>query len=70
MLSYMNNSNTKQVAGLKYQPIRFINLSLAIEHAANCIKPQRVMLGDDSRFWIVCPADAARLEAMGYEYAN
>ncbi|TWT40496.1 hypothetical protein RAS1_42070 [Phycisphaerae bacterium RAS1] len=36
-------------------------------------KPTRVMLGhadeDRNEWWVVTPADAARLEQMGYEYA-
>lgn len=63
----MNAAN--KINGLKNQPVRFVNRELAIYHAATCIKPQRVMLGDDGRYWIVCPADASRLEDMGYEYA-
>jgi hypothetical protein len=29
-----------------------------------------VMLGDDGKFWVTTPANCARLERMGYEWAN
>jgi hypothetical protein len=45
-------------------------LGYAESFAYRAIKPLRVMLGDDETFWVVCPADAARLERAGYEYAN
>lgn len=34
-----------------------------------CHKPHRVILGDSERFWVVTPAEAARLVKAGYEYA-
>jgi hypothetical protein len=55
---------------IKARAARFIDRQLAFEHAATTVKPHRVMLGDDGRYWVVTPADAARLERMGYEYAN
>jgi hypothetical protein len=33
-------------------------------------KPSRLILGDDSTFWLVTPADAERLHRAGYEYAE
>jgi hypothetical protein len=48
---------------------RFIERGHAFGFAQRGTKPLRVMLGDDERFWVVTPADAARLERGGYEYA-
>jgi hypothetical protein len=54
---------------MKYEPIKFIDRNNAFSFAARCLKSMWVMLGDDDRFWVVCPADASRLEKQGYEYA-
>jgi len=35
-----------------------------------CSVPMRVILGDDDLFWVVTPADAARLVSAGYELAS
>ncbi len=52
---------------------RFTQPDLAWAFADGARKPQRVLLGDatDVRasWWVVTPADAARLERAGYEYA-
>lgn len=48
---------------------RYTTLAAARSAASHGVKPLRVMLGDDERFWVVTPADAQRLERMGYEYA-
>ena len=47
----------------------FRNLDNATSFASHATTPQRVMLGDDERFWVVTPADASRLERAGFEYA-
>jgi hypothetical protein len=61
---------TKAAYGLRYEPAKFVDRGLAFKNAASCIKPHRVMLGDDMRYWVVCPADAQRLERQGIEYAD
>lgn len=53
---------------LKYQPDKFRSRELAFSCATR--RGWCVMLGDDGRYWVVCLADAARLEAAGYEWAN
>ena len=63
-------SNAKHIDGLKYQPDRFVSLANARSFAAGASKPCMVMLGDDGRFWVVVMADAARLNDMGYEFAE
>ena len=53
----------------------FRDLDLARSYAARCTKPHWVVQGDidddgeHGRYWVVLPADAARLEAAGYELA-
>jgi hypothetical protein len=42
----------------------------AFRYAARPGTPLRVLLGDDGRYWAATPADAARLERAGYEYAD
>lgn len=49
---------------------RFTDRTSAMHYAAKCIKPMRIILGTDGRFWIVNPKVANQLEAQGYEYAN
>jgi hypothetical protein len=51
----------------------FRDLSLARHYAASCTKSHWVVLGDidddgeNGRYWVVLPADAARLERAGYQ---
>jgi hypothetical protein len=51
----------------------FRSLDLARFYAERCTKAHWVVQGDldddgeNGRFWVVLPADAARLEAAGYE---
>lgn len=61
---------TKTAYGLKYEPAKYRDRALAFASLRHAAKPMRVMLGDDQRFWVVCPADAARLERQGIEYAD
>lgn len=69
----MDMRNTKQVQtslNLRYEPDAFVSLANALSFAHGCHKPHRVMLGDDGRFWVVCPADADVLDRAGYEFAE
>ena len=70
----MNNANANAIdqAFEAIQPRihRFVERANAFGFAAHAVKTLWVMLGDDERYWVVTPADAARLEAMGYEYAG
>ena len=59
----------RDVLGLRYEPDRYSSLSNARSAVSHALKPQRIMLGDDGTFWVVCTADAAKLEKVGYEYA-
>jgi hypothetical protein len=58
---------TKDALGLKSRPlvVRSESSAFAIADRANA---HTVMLGEDA-FWVVCLADAARLEKAGFEYA-
>ncbi len=49
---------------------RFVRFDLARDYAARPPKRLWVMLGDDGRYWVTTPANCARLEEMGYEYAD
>jgi hypothetical protein len=55
---------------LRHKIIRFKSRTLVFSSLDKMLKPHRVMLGDDGYFWIVCPADATKLEKAGYEYAE
>lgn len=55
---------------LKYKPSKFSSRELAFNSLKHCLKPHRVILGDDMKFWVVCPADAEKLHRAGYEYAE
>jgi hypothetical protein len=58
---------TQTALGLKYTPEVFRDEASAFS-AASHAKARTVMLGEDA-FWVVCLADAARLEKAGFEYA-
>ena len=52
---------------LRRKPIRFHNGDLAKIWADRWPEARRVVLGDDGKWWVVVPADAATLEKNGYE---
>ncbi len=60
--------NAKNTLDLKYRPVVVRDEATAWSLADRSTKPMRVMLGDGA-YWVVCPADAARLEQAWYEYA-
>ena len=43
------------------------NAYSSLEHR---VEPGWVMLGDDGCYWVTTPANCAKLERMGYEYAK
>jgi hypothetical protein len=49
---------------------RFTQRRHAHGFAQHAVKTLWVMLGDDERYWAATPADCARLERAGYEYAD
>jgi hypothetical protein len=60
--------NAQTNLGLKHRPVVVRSEAIAFSIANGCTKAQAVMLGDGA-YWVVCMADAARLEAAGYEWA-
>lgn len=48
---------------------RFSSKTLAESFVGNAVKPLWIVMGDDSKYWVVTPADAARLERAGYVMA-
>ena len=58
---------TQAALGLKYTPEVIRDEATAFRLAARA-KAGTVMLGEDA-FWVVCLADAQRLEKAGFEYA-
>lgn len=67
--TYETNSATRKAETMitKNAPYRFINLNTARSFSNNCIKSHMIVMGDDSRYWVVTPADATRLVKAGYE---
>lgn len=53
--------------GLRHTPAVYRDAGLAFQ-AADRTKAGAVVLGEGA-FWVVCLADAARLERAGYEFA-
>ncbi|MFR9505489.1 MAG: hypothetical protein SNI32_05345 [Rikenellaceae bacterium] len=73
MQKYNYNAKAKEVQRiykLRYKPTIMCDLKAALEWAEGCEKSQFVMLGDDCKYWVVCPADAWSLIVAGYEYAE
>ena len=58
---------TAEALGLKYTP-EVIRDEAAAFSIADRTKAGTVMLGEGA-FWVVCLADAARLERAGFEFA-
>ena len=50
-------------------PLKFSSLATAKSFADKAVKTMAVMLGDDSKFWVVSMAESQRLERAGYEWA-
>jgi hypothetical protein len=61
---------TKTLDQILKETARFQSRELAFSFAARPPKTLWVMLGDDGRFWVTTPANCARLEKMGYEWAD
>lgn len=47
----------------------YSTLTLAQSAASMAVKSLWVMLGDSGKFWVATPADCARLERAGYDFA-
>ena len=66
----MNAKQIKESNNLKHEPGIFNSRELAFSSLKHYVKSHRVILGENEKYWVVCPADAARLEKNGYEYAE
>jgi hypothetical protein len=71
----MNDTNANATTDPEIQKVlqrvyRFHDRDRAFGFAGHAAKTQWVMLGDDGRYWVATPADCARLERAGYEYAD
>ena len=51
------------------QTYRFARRDAACRYAGHAVMTLWVMLGDDGRYWVTTPANCARLERWGYEWA-
>lgn len=60
-------ANAQRALGLKYRPAVIRDEAIAFSIAARA-RAGAVMLGEGA-FWVVCLADATRLERAGYEWA-
>lgn len=58
----------KTACNLRHEPQQFVHLASAQSCVAHTVKPMRILLGV-GRFLVVCPADASRLEKLGFSYA-
>ena len=61
-------AKAKEALHLKHLPVVVRDQARAFRIAANT-KAGAMMLGEGA-FWVVCMADAARLEQAGYEWAT
>ena len=61
------DAEIQEVLGRVY---RFRDRDRAFGFARHAARTQWVMLGDDDRYWVATPADCARLERAGYEFAE
>lgn len=51
-------------------PYKFKSLANALSFCyEHCVRPMRVVMGDDEMFWVVTPADAETLRRAGLELA-
>ena len=63
-----NANNARDILGLKNRPYAFSVACLA-RSFANRSQGWMIVNGDDSAYWVVCPADFVRLIRAGYELA-
>lgn len=55
---------------LRHAPDKYSDRELAFNSLKHYVKLHVVILGDDMKYWVVCPSDAERLHKAGYEYAE
>jgi hypothetical protein len=52
---------------MKNTTYKFNSLATAKSFAARCEKAMGILMGDDSKYWVVCMADFERGLRAGYE---
>ena len=57
----------KEAEKIIYRCTKLSDEDRARAYAARTTKPSRIILGDDEKYWIVTPAEATKLEKLGYE---
>lgn len=57
----------KRLLGLRHEPHRFTDLTLAGCFAARPGSSTCVVMGNHPELWVVVPADAEKLVSLGYE---
>lgn len=70
MTNLQYTSDLKNRLQLRRRPSVLNKKDAAIRYANNCIKSHFVMIGDDSKYWVVCGSDANRLSKIGYKFAK
>ena len=58
---------TNMVEAIKRTAFRFHDPAVAEAFTNRSSRPMRQVLGDDETIWVVEPADAQKLERMGFE---
>lgn len=66
----MTTKPAKTLEQILKETSRFKSRDLAFAFASRAEKALWVMLSDDGRFWVTTPVNCARLERMGYEWAD
>lgn len=64
------SENAQDIAAVLKDVAQFTSRALAFAYANRAAKTLWVMLGDNGRYWVTTPANCARLERMGYEWAE
>ena len=59
--------NQNRKPKMKIKPYKFTTLENAKSFANRCDKMMGILMGDDSKFWVVCMSDFAKGIKSGYE---
>ena len=62
-----NEETKNRKPKMKIKPYKFTNLENAKSFANRCDKMMGILMGDDSKFWVVCMSDFAKGIKSGYE---
>lgn len=73
---FANEKAFQKAYRLRYQPDRYNGLEAARTGLAFCVKPHMIVEVDENQtdfkagYYMVCPADASRLERAGYKIVS